>query len=298
MKCVSYTAREYFRPKEEFYINKTNESYLHECSYHTHDFVEICYVSEGKGIHLVNDRKYKVSKGDLFIINYNMQHVFYKEEKDMEKLVTCNVVFKPSFFDQVLKGIMDLDFSMLPASFLFMDIEPVSIDKTVIHLTIEDQRIFDELLNNMHQEYVLQSNGYISIIRAYLIQLVIRIVRCLSNEAMPDKEVTGKSPIVSNILNHLKDHYSEKINLDDLVLKSFFCKSYLCRIFKETTGMTMYDYVHILRINEACCLIQNTSLKMTEIAYKVGFTDYKSFNRIFQRITGKKPNEYRVSKPV
>lgn len=294
MKDARYTAESLFRPSESLYINRVKEMTRDTCIYHSHDFVEICYVCSGKGYHLVDGKEYDVFKGDMFIINYDMTHTFFsKTPKD--ELITYNIVFKPSFFDNILSGIEDLDFTALSTSFLFNDLTPDFTGQESLRLTHEEQKDFDVLLNNIYQEYVIKPNGYMSIIRAYMIELVIKIVRCLSERENSFSNPAHRSPLVDDIVEYLKEHFSESFSLNALALKSFFSKGYLCKVFKEATGMTMSEYVHMLRINEACRLIESTDMKLTEIAYKAGFPDYKAFTAVFKKVTGKKPGEFRRS---
>ncbi|MGE5557625.1 MAG: AraC family transcriptional regulator [Bacillota bacterium] len=298
MKTALYKAENLFRPNELFYINRVNEMTRDKCVYHTHDFVEICYVSAGKGYHLVGDRQYEVFKGDLFIINNDIRHTFFRESE--EGLITCNIVFKPSFLDRLLSGIEDLNFSTLSTSFLFNDMTPGPAGPGYLKLNLEEQKEFDVLVNNIYKEYTLKPNGYMSIIRAYMIQLIIKIVRSLAEKGKNSKEAAEKNPLVENIIHYLKEHFAERFSLTGLVLKSFFSKGHLCKVFKEATGMTMSSYVQKLRIDEACKLISSTDMKMTDIAYKAGFSDYKSFYRLFKKVTGRRPAEYRqaLSKPL
>ena len=65
-----------FRKDELVYINKSIEL-LEYCNVlHRHDFIEIVYVISGQGIHIVGDSEYEISKGDLFVINYDTPHCF------------------------------------------------------------------------------------------------------------------------------------------------------------------------------------------------------------------------------
>lgn len=296
MRNSRYTAENLLNSKEPFYINRVREMTRDTCIYHSHDFVEICYVCAGKGYHLVDGKEYEVFKGDMFIINYDMTHTFFRE-KPQDELITYNIVFRPSFFDNILSGIEDLDFTTLPSSFLFDDLTPSYNGHENLRLTLGEQKEFDGLLDNMYIEFTNKTNGYMSIIRAYMIELIIKIVRCLSERESHRRDSAGKSPLVTDILSYLKEHFSETFSLSDLALKSFFSRGYLCKVFKEATGMTMSEYVHMLRINEACRLIGSTDMKMTDIACKAGFSDYKAFTAVFRKVTGKKPGEYRKSKP-
>ena len=72
------TGSRFFRPGELFFINKVSESRREHL--HGHDFIEIAYVASGKGIHLVGEKSYEVTRGDLFVIDYNTLHEFRPAE--------------------------------------------------------------------------------------------------------------------------------------------------------------------------------------------------------------------------
>ena len=294
MRYSHYQAKDYFDAANEFNINRSSENPIDQCCYHSHDFVEICYVSAGKGMHLVNGRQYSVARGDLFIIQHDVRHAFIKEESDPEELIVYNVLFKPAFIDRVMAGIDDLAFSLLPTSHLFLDIEPANVAKANIRLSIEDQKEFDDLLCRMYREFSVKPNGYFSMLRAYMIQLIVMIVRCLSKQESYAADAMRDGSLIQKIMLYLEEHYSEKFDLNGIALKSFFSKGYLCRVFKESTGMTMSEYVQKLRINEACSLILRSDIKLTDVAYKVGFSDYKAYIATFKKITGKTPHQYRA----
>ena len=115
---------------------------------------------------------------------------------------------------------------------------------------------------------------------------------CISsseNQYFSDK----RNEAVNNIIIHLKENFPVNLNLDEITKKSLFSKNYFCRIFKEYTGKTVFEYLNELRINQACKLIRSTDRTLTEISLSVGFTDYKIFADCFKRYTGKKPSEYK-----
>lgn len=298
MRMTHYQWENYFNSANEFCISKSYAILRENCNFHSHDFIEICYVSSGKGTHLVNEKEFRVTKGDLFIIRYNMMHTFFREIDDSDDLIVYNILFKPSFLDQILGGLVDFDFTLLPTSFLFHDIESPATDKLDLSLNVDEQMDFDDILNKIYLEFSLQPNGHFSMIRAYMIQFIIMIIRAISNKEISQKDTIRESVVINKILIHLKEHFSEKLNLNDIVLKSFFSKGYLCKVFKEATGMTMSEYIHVLRINEACSLLVNTDANMVDIALQVGFSDYKSYMRAFKKVTGKRPKDYRAEHTV
>lgn len=92
---------------------------------------------------------------------------------------------------------------------------------------------------------------------------------------------------------YLNDHYREDITLDDLAEKFYISRSYLTRIFKETTGITVVQYLTVVRIRQAARLLRETDSPITEIADLCGFGNVTYFEKVFNRIRGMTPRQYR-----
>ena len=71
---------------------------------------------------------------------------------------------------------------------------------------------------------------------------------------------------------------------------------HLSEKFKEVTGVKFVDYIAHRRFARACLLLQNQDLRISEIAFEVGFQSLSQFNRVFKRFSGKSPTEYRAAK--
>ena len=254
--------------------------------------MEICYVAAGSGYQIVDGKEYSVRKGDLFIINYDMSHVFYREDKS-DVLYVYNVVFKPAFFDNLLIDFND--FNTLNLSYLFKieGLEDWNFAGSDIHLDSEEQKAFEVIFEKMLAEYTLQQAGYHNILRGNMIELIIKIMRNLNNISLHTNEISAKAEKIDSILQYLKENYSGHITLSDIAYNTFFSKNYICKIFKETTGITVKEYVHILQIEEACKIISDTDDKLTDIALKVGFSDYKNFFSVFKKIKRVSPMDFK-----
>ncbi len=289
-KTDIFKSDKFFLDNEMFFINKFTERMKENIIYHTHEFVEICYVYSGNGCHIVDDKEYKVQKGDIFIINYDMRHSFYSINK-VNPLITYNIMFKPCFFDGTLLDFND--FNSLTMSYLFNNIWNEDISKPNLRLSAVEQQDFDLLISNIYKEYTIRNLGYLNIIRAYLIELIIKIMRSLNNVSIKDKVCNKKEYLVNSILSYLSDNYKGTFDFNELAAKIFYSKNYLSKIFKESTGITLSDYMQNLRINEACTLIKHSDKRIIDIAYEVGYSDYKSFITTFKRIKGITPSEYR-----
>ena len=100
---------------------------------------------------------------------------------------------------------------------------------------------------------------------------------------------------VHKVTAYLNDHYREDLTLDDLAEKFFISRSYLTRIFKETTGITVVQYLTVVRIRQAARLLRETDSPITEIADLCGFGNVTYFEKVFHRIRGMTPRQYRMN---
>lgn len=107
------------------------------------------------------------------------------------------------------------------------------------------------------------------------------------------KTVSRKRLELVEIKNYLDEHYTEKIVLDDLSEKYYINKYYLTKIFKETYGSTINNYVIAKRITRAKQLLRFTDMTVDEIGNAVGMGDANYFSRTFRKVEGISPREYR-----
>lgn len=145
----------YFSKGDEFFINHYEEKTKQECVFHSHEFVELCYVHTGCGYHIVADKEYAVMKGDFFIINHDIPHVFYRD-KD-KALITYNIMFKPGFFDGMLLNFND--FGSLTLSYLFRNICEENYARQDLRLSAHEQIEFEHIIDSIYREYTAQKDG-------------------------------------------------------------------------------------------------------------------------------------------
>ncbi len=93
-----------------FMVNQYAYDDYNSIRMHCHDFVEIAYVANGSGIHMLEGKSLEVSRGDLFIINQDKPHSFYPVDRiNSGRLIVYNCMFMPEFIKNVEfePGIMD-----------------------------------------------------------------------------------------------------------------------------------------------------------------------------------------------
>lgn len=112
-------------------------------------------------------------------------------------------------------------------------------------------------------------------------------------KAAVEKESGEKNRLVELAKEYMAEHYFENLTLVNVAQKVGITAGYLSTLFSQKVDKGFVDYLNELRIDHACTYLQQDYLKTYEIAYKVGFNDEKYFSKVFKKIIGQSPSEYR-----
>ena len=99
---------------------------------------------------------------------------------------------------------------------------------------------------------------------------------------------------IENVLKFIRAHFCEDITLSDIAAEVFLNPIYISRLIKEQTGKNYTDLLMELRIGKAIELLKHTELYVYEIADKVGYHNLKYFYKVFKKVKGNSPNDYRT----
>jgi len=92
----------------------------------------------------------------------------------------------------------------------------------------------------------------------------------------------------------IKEHYAENIGIADIADALSMSESHLSRVFKESMGYTLGEYLVNYRISVACEILPDVNLRISEVASRIGYNDQRYFSVVFKRIVGMTPNAYRA----
>lgn len=102
-----------------------------------------------------------------------------------------------------------------------------------------------------------------------------------------------KTTYVDEAVSYICQNFKKDINVRDISNKLLISESHLSRIFKDETGYTIGDYLTNYRIKQACKLLLDPSVKIYEIADKIGYKDQRYFSVIFKKLVGVTPTEFK-----
>ncbi|SDY12720.1 two-component system, response regulator YesN [Evansella caseinilytica] len=114
-------------------------------------------------------------------------------------------------------------------------------------------------------------------------------------EIIGEVEYKKEKNSVRKIEEYLRLNYQKDISLSEIADRFYLSREYISRKFKQQFHETMTDYVTKIRIDKAKELLANPYLKVYEIANAVGYQNDKYFIKVFKKIEGRTPSEYRAS---
>lgn len=127
----------------------------------------------------------------------------------------------------------------------------------------------------------------------YFDEMMLAWRKCLQNLKEEVNGISGYSKEVRQVMGFVKEHYAEKISVEQIAEKMEISAGHLSRMFKAETGNSLKKYINKVRIDQATYLLQNTNMKVYEVAESVGIPDYLYFSQVFKNVTSKTPLEVR-----
>lgn len=130
---------------------------------------------------------------------------------------------------------------------------------------------------------------------------ILKCVEKLADEYYEEKseeneqtEGTQMNSFVKSAREYVEEHYTDDISLQEVAEKIGISAGYLSTMFAQNMNCKFVDYLNKVRIDRACTYLEQNYLKTYEIAYRVGFRDEKYFSRVFKKVKGMSPKEYRT----
>ena len=119
----------------------------------------------------------------------------------------------------------------------------------------------------------------------------------LSNQIVVQQE-NAEPPMITRAKQYIRENQAEELSLGQVAKAVNASSFYFCKMFKKGTGLNFTEYVCRVRIESAKNLLLNPNLRISEIAYQVGFQSLTHFNRVFKKTVGEAPTEYRAKLKV
>ncbi|MBL8027738.1 MAG: helix-turn-helix domain-containing protein [Fibrobacteres bacterium] len=231
---------------------------------HYHELTEILIYESRMGSAFINGQEYQISPNEIHIIHPNTVHAFKIRPQNNSASVYVLQLKSGNIF-KALSGYTDFS-----EEIFFRNVDPVMKSKR------------EELLKSM---LLLMKNPLQDM------ELLCRILRLIHDTNQGRKNVKKDARLL-HVFDAIDGRLSEPFSLDAIAGETAISKHHLCRIFKQSTGMTLAEYSLKARIEKAQKLLSTGSMNITETAAKCGFQSLSYFTKSFRKETGKAPKAW------
>lgn len=260
---------------------------------HIHDYFQIWYVLCGSFHHVVNYQSFQQNAGDLLIVPPYIPHKIDTSQ------ASSNLQF---IFCDLAENFLNLFPEGMEKSNLFYltYLRPLAYNATTVSPFLSfsgngAERV-EALYSKLLSEYKKNTPLSPAYIRADLIQLLSLVAEHYhaATSHKGDALYAQYRAALQETLDYIEAHYTESISLNDICNIALMSPSSFSYVFKQLTGKTLIAYIHSLRIRLAMKLLETTSLSISDISWKCGYTDTTYFGKVFKRHTGMLPKKYQL----
>ncbi|WP_316762292.1 AraC family transcriptional regulator [Pedobacter aquatilis] len=254
------------------------------CSHHSHNHFEIVYINSGSGFHLYNETKLKYETGDLFLISPGDSHFF-----EIEQITTFTYIkFNEAYFDSKRHLAPDEYYTGTPEAIMKLralkevKIEIDEPNATILKNIVNSISAYDAVKNVAHSQVVF-----------YLLLTIFGIIK----EAMHAKEISmmNDDPNNEQILSYIHENIynREKVTVKAIASHFNISLKYFSNYFKRNFNVAYQEYLDNYRIKLVEKRISVGGLKLKQIAQEFGFSDVSHLSKVFRKLNGLSPSEFK-----
>lgn len=247
---------------------------------HFHSSYEIYYLLNGERSYFIKSKAYHVGAGDLVFVGCDQIHKTTMISPVHERIL---LEVSESLVQRLGSGWEETD-------------PPFSVRSGVLKLTEPEHQWVESRLFQIIGEIREKRPAYVQAVQALLQELLIFILRKDGSSGGRYPSIkSAKHQKVNEVANYICVHFAEISSLDRLSERFYISKYYLCRIFKEVTGMTISQYINANRLKAAEKMLLESRDSVIKIAAAAGFGNVTYFDRVFRESLGLSPARYRKS---
>ncbi|WP_375102965.1 helix-turn-helix domain-containing protein [Paenibacillus sp. RS8] len=250
---------------------------------HWHNDLELVYVFEGSIRMGINSETRVLEAGDMAICSSGDIH--YYESKDGSSKIMM-VIFNPSLIG--FPGGWPLNVRLTSP---FID-KCLVIREDEVAINNRLSAIMQELMREYNQKLEYHEQLIIGLLHEWS-GLILRHVPLDKINPQKDKRRITNMKVMQEVLEYLDVNYMHSITLADAARQANMSLFYFSRFFKSISGMSYIVYLSNIRVNQAEQLLLTTDKSILEIALECGFTNIRTFNRVFKQIKQRTPSELR-----
>ncbi len=228
----------------------------------------LIYCRDGKGEVIIRNKEYKMEADDFIIIPIKTPHSYTADEKDPWSIYWVH--FKGTVSDKIASNI-----------------EKKNGLKGVIRFKERNIELFNEMYTQLEKGY---SNDNLMCANMCLWHFFATF---LFNDKYDISGKLSNKDSIDLAIDFLSKHTHSILSLEEIACEVNLSASHFSYLFKKKTGFSPMEYFNHLKVQKACQYLLFTKLRIKEISQEVGIEDQYYFSRMFTKVMGLPPNEYR-----
>ncbi|MCH5185616.1 MAG: helix-turn-helix transcriptional regulator [Oscillospiraceae bacterium] len=252
--------------RREHFMYSYDEFNPQNLTFQMHHYYEILFFKRGNAKYIINGSEYSAHPGDVFITRpHELHSIVFTDDSLYERHF---VQFDGDFFAPFSRSFSQrFDNAAKKHKIAAADAEKYGIDKFFYEIR--------EYMTKKPMEYEV-------LMQSCIIRLAVAVCDCMRTSF----ELPYPSPKrTQKIKDYIDRNFTRTLSLDEIAERVYFNKYYMCHVFKEDTGITVKDYITLLRFMHARNLYAQGK-SMTDISVLCGYSDYSLFYKSFTKYSG------------
>ncbi|MCX7842563.1 MAG: AraC family transcriptional regulator [Clostridia bacterium] len=253
-----------------------------QMDFHLHNLYEVYFFISGDVNYFIEKKVYNLKYGDLLVMNSHEIHKpsFLSKQPYERKLIH----FDPSFIQMFAPPGFDLlhCFEKRPKG----EFNKISYSKAQFTNILSLFSRLEQAKNSVSGESGL-------LLLTFFLEFLVELNRCFKGAQQDEVHPNIPEKLIP-ILDYIDENLESDLTLTSLSKRFFINGSYLSRLFKNSTGSNLHEYIVYKRISRAKTLLSSGN-SVTEASLQSGFNDYSNFLKVFKKTVGMSPGQYRMS---
>lgn len=232
------------------------------------------YCIEGTGWFRIGEQMSTITGNQYFILPAGIPHAYGSDENNPWTIYWIH-----------FKG-------KLASYFAGQAARPIEIKPSVQSRISNRNNLFEEIFRTLEMGYSHENLQY----ACSAFQYYLGTLRYLQQYREAASNDSNTSDIVTAAIHFMKENLEKRLTLSDLAVHTGYSPSHFSALFSKRTGYAPLTYFNQLKIQQACHLLDFTDMKVNQICFKIGIEDTYYFSRLFRKVMGMSPREYKKQK--